>query len=96
MGTECTGGLSLGHMFHPESLVVKCFPPYKWARVGKRQFLNAKRQFFQPLEDMALCGKLYSMTKFLAISWQWETNMVFERGSNMISAGLCEINLAAM
>ena len=30
------------------------------------------------------------------MSWQQETNMVFEWGSNMISAGLCEINLAAM
>ena len=64
-------------------------------------FLKAKKQFFPPLEDMALDGKIYSMTmnkklKLSDISRQQEANKVFELGSNMINVGLYEITLAAM
>lgn len=42
-GTECPGWLSLGQMFHPQSLVAKCFPSLKWPRMEKTWFLKARR-----------------------------------------------------
>lgn len=50
-------------MFHPQSLVVKCLPPHKWEKVGKRHFLKEGTVLFLPLEeDMALSGEMYSIT----------------------------------